>query len=158
MPGLGLLSASAAGTEGIAKEAARQMAMTAVRTKLIVVPQERQDLLGLHPSARQQGQWVRVGHFGDAAEGLVEQLVKGSEVYIEGRLKMNTWQATDGTPRSGLNVTAWKLEVVGEGRHLCRGRRLGRDRGRSARAGSRGADNHRLAQTFPLRSSAILPS
>lgn len=60
-----------------------------------------------------EGQFVRIGHFGDDAEVLAEQLTKGVEVYVEGRLKMNTWQASDGTQRSGLNVTAWKLEVVG---------------------------------------------
>jgi hypothetical protein len=27
---------------------------------------------------------------------------------------MNTWTAADGTPRSGLNVTAWKLEPIGQ--------------------------------------------
>jgi single-strand DNA-binding protein len=59
------------------------------------------------------GQWVRVGHFGDAAEMLAEQLTKGVECYVEGRLKMNTWTASDGTPRSGLNVTAWRLEPLG---------------------------------------------
>jgi len=53
------------------------------------------------------GQWIRVGRFGDHAEGLAQQLVKGVEVYVEGRLKMNTWTAADGTTRSGLNVTAW---------------------------------------------------
>ena len=61
-----------------------------------------------------QGQWVRCGRFGDDAEELARQLVKGTEVYVEGRLKMNTWQAADGTPRSGLNVTAWKLEALGQ--------------------------------------------
>jgi single-strand DNA-binding protein len=59
-------------------------------------------------------QWIRVGHFGDTAEDLAQQLVKGAEVYVEGRLKMNTWTTADGTPRSGLNVTAWKLEPLGQ--------------------------------------------
>jgi len=36
-----------------------------------------------------QGQRVRAGHFGDDAEDLPQRLVKGSEVYIEGRLKTN---------------------------------------------------------------------
>jgi single-stranded DNA-binding protein len=59
------------------------------------------------------GQFARVGHFGDDAEDLAPQLVKGVDVYIEGKLKLNTWQAADGAPRSGLNVTAWKLEPIG---------------------------------------------
>ena len=59
-------------------------------------------------------QWIRVGHFGDTAEDLAQQLVKGTDVYVEGRLKLNTWQAADRSQRSGLNVTAWKLEAIGQ--------------------------------------------
>ena len=60
------------------------------------------------------GQWVRVGHFGDDAEELAQRLVKGTDVYVEGRLKLNTWTIQDGSQRSGLNVTAWKLEPLGQ--------------------------------------------
>jgi single-strand DNA-binding protein len=77
-------------------------------------------------AADSQGQWVRVGRFGEDVEDLVQQLVKGVEVYVEGRLKLNTWQASDGTQRSGLNVTAWKLEPLGEiGRRAPRPMRAG---------------------------------
>jgi single-stranded DNA-binding protein len=73
-----------------------------------------------------EGQFVRVGHFGDDAEQLVDQLTKGVECYSEGKLKLNTWQTSDGTPRSGLNVTAWKLEVIGQiGRRAARPARTG---------------------------------
>src|SRR5712691_5902158 len=73
-----------------------------------------------------QGQWVRVGRFGDDAEDLAQHLVKGTDCYVEGRLKLNTWQAADGTPRSGLNVTAWKLEPMGQiGRRSAPPRREG---------------------------------
>jgi single-strand DNA-binding protein len=77
-------------------------------------------------AAEGQSQWIRVGHFGDDAEDLAQKLVKGSEVYVEGRLKMNSWQSADGTPRSGLNVTAWKLEPLGQiGRRAARPTRAG---------------------------------
>jgi single-strand DNA-binding protein len=65
-------------------------------------------------AAEGAGQWVRVGHFGDDAEDLAKRLPKGAEVYVEGRLKLSTWQAQDGSQRSGLNVTAWKLEPIGQ--------------------------------------------
>ncbi len=61
-----------------------------------------------------EGQFVRVGHFGDEAEDLAQKLTKGVECYIEGRLKLNNWRAADGTQRSGLNVTAWRLEPIGQ--------------------------------------------
>jgi single-stranded DNA-binding protein len=34
-------------------------------------------------------------------------LAKGVEVYVEGRLSLNTWTGKDGTQRTGLSVTAW---------------------------------------------------
>jgi len=58
--------------------------------------------------------WVRVGHFGADSEDLRSRLVKGAQVYVEGRLRLNAWTAADGTPRSGLNCTAWRLEVHGQ--------------------------------------------
>jgi single-stranded DNA-binding protein len=61
-----------------------------------------------------EGQFTRVGHFGDDAEDLAQQLVKGVDVYVEGKLKLANWTAVDGTPRSGLNVTAWRLESIGQ--------------------------------------------
>jgi single-strand DNA-binding protein len=73
-----------------------------------------------------QGQWVRVGHFGDDAEDLAAALTKGVECYVEGRLKLNTWQSADGTPRSGLNVTAWRLQPIAQiGRRAPQRRREG---------------------------------
>jgi single-strand DNA-binding protein len=71
--------------------------------------------------------WVRVGRFGEDAAALAEQLHKGSEVYVEGRLRLNHWTAADGTPRSGLNVTAWRIESLGQ---------IGRRRPSSGRGGA----------------------
>jgi single-strand DNA-binding protein len=87
-----------------------ELRWTQNRTALVNVSVLVQD----NKAADGQGQWVRVGHFGQDAEDLVQQLVKGADVYVEGRLKLNTWQASDGTQRSGLNVTAWKLEPIGQ--------------------------------------------
>ncbi len=87
-----------------------ELRFTASSTPLVNVSLLVQD----HKAASDAGQWVRVGHFGDDAEDLAQQLTKGVEVYCEGRLKMNSWQGQDGAPRSGLNVTAWKLEPVGQ--------------------------------------------
>ena len=87
-----------------------ELRFTASGTPLVNVSVLVQD----SKAADGQGQWVRVGRFGDDAEDLAQQLAKGVEVYVEGRLKLNTWQASDGTQRSGLNVTAWRLELIGQ--------------------------------------------
>jgi single-stranded DNA-binding protein len=34
-------------------------------------------------------------------------------VYVEGRLTMNTWEGKGGQPRTGLSVSAWRVEVLG---------------------------------------------
>jgi single-strand DNA-binding protein len=63
-------------------------------------------------------QWIRVAVFGERAEQLAGQLHKGDRVYVEGRLKLDTWTAQDGKERTGLSVAAWKAEKLGEiGRH-----------------------------------------
>jgi single-strand DNA-binding protein len=49
----------------------------------------------------------------EPGEELLEQLRKGASVYVEGKLTHGTWTAQDGTPRCGLNLSAWRVEVHG---------------------------------------------
>lgn len=53
-------------------------------------------------------QWLNVSAWSDHLTELAPSLVKGVEVYIQGKLKLRHWQSTDG-PRAGLQVSA---EVV----------------------------------------------
>jgi single-stranded DNA-binding protein len=53
------------------------------------------------------------GLAGDRAEALADSLHKGDRVYIEGSIKLNTWQK-DGETRAGLSVAAWKAEKLGQ--------------------------------------------
>jgi single-strand DNA-binding protein len=69
-------------------------------------------------------QWVRVACFGPRAVELSQVLVKGSKVYVEGRLTLQTWTGKDGQQRHGLNVAAWRVEVLGQ---------IGRQRSRKAK-------------------------
>ena len=55
--------------------------------------------------------WLRVTCWEALAETLAEQLHKGSLVYVEGKLKHDKWQGNDGTPRCGLSVSAWRVDV-----------------------------------------------
>ena len=56
--------------------------------------------------------WVSVAVFEEKARALAG-LKKGSEVYIEGRLSLDTWTGKDGQQRTGLSVSAWRVEVLG---------------------------------------------
>ena len=57
--------------------------------------------------------WVRVAVFGELATRLHPELKKGTEVYCEGRLKLESWTGKDGRERTGLSVAAAKVEVLG---------------------------------------------
>jgi single-strand DNA-binding protein len=66
-----------------------------------------------------QGEWcddvvfVDCVTFGRTAEVAGEYLTKGSPVLIEGRLKLDTWQAQDGSKRSKLKVVCERLQMLG---------------------------------------------
>lgn len=55
---------------------------------------------------------------GDAVRGcgpeLAPRIVKGTEVYCEGRLRLSTWRTADGAERWGLNLTAWTVQPLGQ--------------------------------------------
>jgi single-strand DNA-binding protein len=57
--------------------------------------------------------WIRGVMFGEWATELYPELKKGTEVYCEGRLKLESWTGRDGRDRSGLSVTVAKLVVLG---------------------------------------------
>jgi single-strand DNA-binding protein len=61
-----------------------------------------------------QPEWVKCTAFGDLAESLAEggRLVKGAEVYAEGRLTLARWEK-DGEQRSGLELAAFVVQVLG---------------------------------------------
>ena len=51
--------------------------------------------------------------WGRTAEVMAEHLRKGSPVFVEGRLKLNTWEQ-DGRNRSKITVTVESFQFVGE--------------------------------------------
>ena len=57
--------------------------------------------------------WLRVTAWEETAEAVAEVLQRGSQVYVEGKLKHDRWQSPGGEPRCGLSVSAWKVEVHG---------------------------------------------
>src|SRR5215469_17791620 len=59
-------------------------------------------------------QWLQVAVFGSRAEELAGSLKKGDRIYAEGRLRLNSWQAKDGSQQFGLSVAAWRVEVLGQ--------------------------------------------
>jgi single-strand DNA-binding protein len=57
--------------------------------------------------------WVRCTAWNERAEELEPLLTKGSNVYVEGRLRHAEWENAQGETQCGLNLSAWKVEVLG---------------------------------------------
>ena len=58
-------------------------------------------------------QFCQVRIFGDVAAKLSGQIVKGSKVYCEGRLKLDKWEK-DGQHRSGISLAAWRCDLIAQ--------------------------------------------
>jgi hypothetical protein len=56
---------------------------------------------------------IRVEYLGEDAESLAPRLVKSASIYCEGRLSLNTWAGRDGAERTGLNIRATHVEILG---------------------------------------------
>ena len=71
-----------------------------------------------HRYKNQSGEWVEepvfvdVTLWGRTAEIASEYLSKGSPIFIEGRLKYDTWE-TDGQKRSKLRVVGERIQLIG---------------------------------------------
>jgi single-stranded DNA-binding protein len=59
-------------------------------------------------------QWVQIAVFGSRAEELAGSLKKSDRVYVEGRLRLNTWTGRDGAPQAGLSVAASLAQPLGQ--------------------------------------------
>lgn len=62
---------------------------------------------------REETEWFSCSAFGKLAEVVNEHLHKGSQVYIEGRLKSRTYQTQGGETRFSNDVTVNELQFLG---------------------------------------------
>ncbi len=58
-------------------------------------------------------EWHNVAMFGRLAEVAAEYLRKGSQVYIEGRLRTRKWQDKQGNDRYSTEVVANEMQMLG---------------------------------------------
>ncbi len=58
-------------------------------------------------------EWHRVAMFGRLAEIAAEYLRKGSQVYIEGKLRTRKWQDKDGNDRYTTEIIADEMQMLG---------------------------------------------
>jgi single-strand DNA-binding protein len=58
-------------------------------------------------------EWHKVAMFGRLAEIAAEYLRKGSQVYIEGKLRTRKWQGKDGQDRYTTEIIADEMQMLG---------------------------------------------
>ena len=92
---------------------------------------------------KERTEWHKVAMFGRLAEISAEYLRKGSQVYIEGRLRTRKWQDKDGNDR-------WTTEVIADEMQMLGGRGGGG-------APARGGDDNNYSQSAPASKAAAEP-
>lgn len=65
---------------------------------------------------REEVVFVGVTVWGKQAEACGEYLTKGSSLFIEGRLHLDTWESKDGQKRNRLRVVAQRVQFIGRPR------------------------------------------
>ena len=77
-------------------------------------------------------EWHRIAFFGRLAEIAGEYLKKGSQVYVEGRIRTRKWQDKEGQDRYSTEIVADAMQMLGS--------RAGSGEPRSEPAGARAAE------------------
>ena len=80
---------------------------------------------------QERTEWHKVAMFGKLAEIAAEYLRKGSQVYIEGKLRTRKWQDKEGKDR-------WTTEIVADEMNMLGGKGGGASAGERAPAGAAG--------------------
>lgn len=62
---------------------------------------------------QERTEWFSIDIWGKQAESLSEYLVKGKQVYVEGRLQSREWQDKEGVKRKTWDVRADRVVLLG---------------------------------------------
>lgn len=62
---------------------------------------------------QEETEWHRISFFGRLAEIVGEYVKKGSQIYVEGRLRTRKWQDKEGTDRYTTEIVAESIQLLG---------------------------------------------
>ena len=62
---------------------------------------------------KERTEWHRIAAFGRLAEIMSEYLRKGSQVYIEGKIRTRKWQDQNGNDRYSTEIIADQMQMLG---------------------------------------------
>jgi single-strand DNA-binding protein len=110
------------------------------------------------------GEWVEETTFvdvtvwGRTAEVMSEYCSKGSPVFIEGRLKLDTWEGQDGQKRSKMRVVCERMQLLsGRGQGGQGGPEGGAPRAAASRPAPQRAQNSQYSQPAPADEASFDP-
>ena len=113
---------------------------------------------------KERTEWHKVAMFNRLAEIAAEYLRKGSQVYIEGKLRTRKWQGQDGQDRYTTEIIADEMQMLGGRGGAGGGGSFGGGRGAASRvaasrvAASRAVAAVRLPSRVPTTSTTIFRS
>jgi single-strand DNA-binding protein len=64
---------------------------------------------------QEKTEWHRIVLWGKSAESLSEYLVKGKQIYVEGRLQTRKWQDKDGHDKYTTEIRGDRIVLLGSG-------------------------------------------
>jgi single-strand DNA-binding protein len=67
---------------------------------------------------RTETEWFNVVAWGSLAEICKQFLIKGQQVYVEGRLQTRHWEDTEGNKHSVTEIVANEMIMLGERREM----------------------------------------
>lgn len=63
---------------------------------------------------RSETEWFNVVAWGSLAEICKQHLVKGQQVYVEGRLQTRVWEDNNGSKRTSIEIVASEMIMLGD--------------------------------------------
>jgi single-strand DNA-binding protein len=96
-------------------------------------------------------EWHRVAFFGKLAEIAGEYLKKGSQCYVEGRIRTRKWQDKDGQDKYSTEVVADRMQMLGSRGGMGGGAAGGESGGRPPRAEKSGGGEKAAAGAAPAK-------
>lgn len=104
--------------------------------------------LAINSREREETCYIDVVAFGRTADACAEHLGKGSQVCVDGRLRLERWEDRDGNRRSKHSVTAQSVQFLASpGARQDRGKDRGQDRGQ----GRRDRNNRQRQRNEPVK-------
>lgn len=101
--------------------------------------------------------FVDISAFGNQAETLTKYVKKGSPLHVEGRLKLDQWEAQDGSKRSKLRVILESFQFLGSKQEEAQGEYQGEPQRQAAPRGqARPKTNSNVSQHTRQQSAAVL--